>query len=876
MVVDPICDTYWTVPLDCVGSFGPSRQVYIPPRIVGGAEAMTRSCSDDERIAMNRVWAISAAVSGAATGLAVGLPSAPAGATGYTVTSTNMCGGAGTFQQALQDANANPGPDTITFTPGLVVDAWTCNSLPAPIYVYPLSVTDTVTIIGSGATIAGGQIFVNSAGRVNDPNSCPSRTAGTLAASISVGFLEVGTFDVDNSAIALTVSGLNFSGLPSLFLVEKNASLSLSNSTADKTMSFNNDCTRPPIQSTEGNVTLSGVVFHDSSTPALHVDDPNSDSAVVVGLGSGALAMDHVTMDYNFSGRAVIWGGATAKIANSQFYESGGLWLNGANSEIINSVWRTDRQKATDRIISTTGTARIDASTFYWSQPECGGCASPSLGFATAGSGQFDFHSTAIGAGADYPGAAPLLWGNTSTGFTSDALTWVQPTGTQDASAIGLILPNALTDAPGLNPSFVASLTNGDIADVTPLNGTIATPGVLVDAVANATCTTPNDANKLIDPIDSTCITTDVFGKPRWDAGNNRRDIGGVQTAQSPHLAVSSVTADIGLSWNRPPDPGSGAIIGYRVTYVPVAGGTPSTVDVSGADSTTTAVTGLTLGTPYRFTVVPLNGVGPGTPSNEVQATPIGPVAAPTVTATGGDGSVQVFWPEPSLGGHSGPPSYYVTFRPTGTTTWFAGPGPLAGRTTTIPGLVNGTTYDIGVVATSTDGTPGALATSSATPSGSPAAPTETATPGGAGTGQIILTWTPPADGGAPITGYLVQCRVAGSSTWTAETAVGLTTSLTVTGLQPSTAYECQVAAVNANGTGPWSASASATSPGSTPTTTSTTTTTPTTTTVASSSGGEQLASTGSDLAFLLTIGLSLVAVGIALITSRRRRRCQA
>ena len=821
---------------------------------------------------MRRTWALLAAVTVAATGLAVGLPSAPAGATGYTVTSTNMCGGAGTFQQALQDANANPGPDTITFTPGLVVDAWTCNSLPAPIYVYPLGVSDSVTIVGNGATISGGQVFINSAGQVNDPTRCPSSTAGTLAASISVGFLEVGTFNVDNSAISLTVDGLNFSGMPSLFLVEKNASLSLSNSTADKTLSFNNDCSRPPIQSTDGNVTLRGVVFHDSSTPRLHVNDPNSDSAVVVGLGSGALAMDHVTMDYNFSGRAVVWGGASAKIVSSQFYESGGLWLNGANSEIINSVWRTNRQVATDRIISTTGTARIDASTFYWSQPECNACTSPSLGFATAGAGQFDFHSTAIGAGADYPGANPLLWGNTATGFTSDSLTWVQPTGTQDAAAIGVILPNASTDPPGLNPSFVASLTNGDIADVTPLHGTIATPGVLVDAVANATCTTPNDANKLIDPIDSSCITTDVFGKPRWDAGNNKRDIGGVQTAQSPHLAVSSVTSDIGLSWNRPPDPGSGAITGYRVTYAPVAGGSPQTVDISGAGSTTTTITGLTLGTPYRFTVVPLNGVGPGTPSNEVQATPIGPVAATTVAATGGDGSVRVFWPEPSLGGHPGPPSYFVMFRPNGTTAWLAGPGPLAGRTTLLPGLINGTTYDIGVLATSTDGTPGVLATGSATPSGPPAAPILSASPGGPGTGQIALTWTTPSDGGAPITGYQVQCRVAGASTWTAEPTSGLATSLTVTGLQPATAYECQVAAVNANSAGPWSASASSTSPppASPPVTP---TTEPAAASDASSSGGGQLASTGSDLGVLLLLGLSLVAVGFVLAASGRQRR---
>jgi len=193
-----------------------------------------------------------------------------------------------------------------------------------------------------------------------------------------------------------------------------------------------------------------------------------------------------------------------------------------------------------------------------------------------------------------------------------------------------------------------------------------------------------------------------------------------VQTAQSPFLAVTSVNADIGLGWNRPPDPVSGAITGYRVSYVPVAGGTPQTLDVAGADTTSTTITGLTLGTPYLFTVAPVNVAGPGTPSNEVVATPLGAVGPPTVTATAGDTSAQIFWTEPTLGGHPGLPSYYVMYRPTGTTTWIQGPGPLAGRVTTIPGLTNGTSYDVGVFATSTDGTPSALATTTVIPLGPP------------------------------------------------------------------------------------------------------------------------------------------------------------
>jgi len=411
---------------------------------------------------------------------------------------------------------------------------------------------------------------------------------------------------------------------------------------------------------------------------------------------------------------------------------------------------------------------------------------------------------------------------------------------------------------------------------VTPLLGSSSTPGVLLDAVANAQC---GGANNLISPITGFCITTDVFGKPRIDAGNNKRNIGAVQNAQSPFLAVTSATTDIGLGWNRPPDPVSGPLTGYRVTYVPVAGGTPQSVDVTGPDTTRTTITGLTLGVPYRFSVAPLNVAGPGTPSNEVVATPLGAVGPPTPTATGGDTSAQVFWTEPTLGGRPGPPSYFLVFRPAGTTTWIAGPGPLSARTTTIPGLTNGTTYEIGVFAVSTDGTASVLGTTTVTPSGPPAAPTLAATPGGPGTGQIALIWTKPDDGGSPITSYQVRCRTTRSGTWVAYPTSGLGTSLTVTGLRPGTPYECQVAAVNAHGAGPWSASAAATPPPAVTPTPAPSPTTPAVTPATApspartSGSAAPLAFTGFDALLLLLAAASFLGGGLAVVLTTRRRR---
>jgi LPXTG-motif cell wall-anchored protein len=657
----------------------------------------------------------------AASGIvtAVGVPTAQA--VNPTVTNTSLCGGAGSFKTLLDQANANPGPDTIEFTAGLRVEAWTCNTLRSGIAGYPLKTTGPLTIVGNGATILGGQVYINSAGRVNDPTECPSTTAGTRIASTSIGLLEVGDYDVDNTGVTLTVSDLNFDGMPSLFLVEKNATLTLTDSSAERTLSLLRGCDRSPIESRSGgNVHLARVKFHESSAPSRFRYEAGTTQAVVTGFNAGDLTMDHVTMDWNFSGRAVYWKGADAKIVNSRFIVSGGLWLDAPASHVVNSLVWSNSQYPTERIVSTVGTVRFDASTIYFNRPECRGCDLPGLGLVTGTNGAFDLNTTAIGAGADFPNSQQLLWGNTA-GFTSDSLTWVQPTSDQDAAAITAILPNALTAGPGLTDSFFVGLSGDVVADVTPLLG-----GVLIDAVDPGNC---GSVNELLNPIDSTCITTDVFGKPRSDSGNNRRNIGAVQSISSPHLSVYEVgDTTVDLMWNRPTEPGSGTITGYQITYAPTSGGAGTQVDVVGGDTTSYQVTGLTNGVEYEFVVTATYTVGSGPSSNTVTGTPYGAVEAPSVAATPGDGSVQVSWTEPSTGGHGGPVSYYVVYRPTGTQRWIVGPGPLSGRITTLPGLTNGTTYDLGVLAVSADGTNSITGIASATPTADPVTTTDPST----------------------------------------------------------------------------------------------------------------------------------------------------
>lgn len=89
-----------------------------------------------------------------------------------------------------------------------------------------------------------------------------------------------------------------------------------------------------------------------------------------------------------------------------------------------------------------------------------------------------------------------------------------------------------------------------------------------------------------------------------------------------------------------------------------------------------------------------------------------------------------------------------------------------------------------------------------------------TAVNANAGSSQVTLTWTAPAnDGGAAVTDYVVQYRTtAGPGAWTTfADGTNTNTTATVTGLANGTGYDFQVAAVNSVGTGAYSTSASAT-----------------------------------------------------------------
>jgi hypothetical protein len=156
------------------------------------------------------------------------------------------------------------------------------------------------------------------------------------------------------------------------------------------------------------------------------------------------------------------------------------------------------------------------------------------------------------------------------------------------------------------------------------------------------------------------------------------------------------------LTWTAPLNNGGSTITGYVITP---STGSPITV----GNVTTYAVTGLTNGTAYTFTVAAINTTGTGgdsAASNSV--TPSTTVAgAPTIgTATAGDTSATLTWTAPLSDGGLAISGYVIT--PS------SGSPITVGNVTTyaVTGLTNGTAYTFTVWAINTAGNSAASAAS--------------------------------------------------------------------------------------------------------------------------------------------------------------------
>ena len=148
---------------------------------------------------------------------------------------------------------------------------------------------------------------------------------------------------------------------------------------------------------------------------------------------------------------------------------------------------------------------------------------------------------------------------------------------------------------------------------------------------------------------------------------------------------------------------------------------------------------------------------------------------------------------------------YNIEYRVAGEAEWqVLADGTSTRRWAVVTGLTNGTRYQLRVAARNNVGT-GPWSNLTAQRAGIATAPRDVRAVGG--DGVIAMRWSAPkSDAGSPVTHYTVRYRADDASPWTTTTdSSWLPLRARIGGLDPDTAYDLQVAAVTARGTGVWS-----------------------------------------------------------------------
>jgi titin len=139
------------------------------------------------------------------------------------------------------------------------------------------------------------------------------------------------------------------------------------------------------------------------------------------------------------------------------------------------------------------------------------------------------------------------------------------------------------------------------------------------------------------------------------------------EAPSAPSLSATRGDRQVRLDWTAPADDGGADVTNYQVWRR--TGTAAAALVATVGDVLTYTNTGLTNGTTYWYTVVAVNSVGPGAPSNEVSATPATRPSAPrSLKAQKVFGGIQLTWQVPTSNGGS-PITAYRIYRTGGPAT---------------------------------------------------------------------------------------------------------------------------------------------------------------------------------------------------------------
>ena len=182
--------------------------------------------------------------------------------------------------------------------------------------------------------------------------------------------------------------------------------------------------------------------------------------------------------------------------------------------------------------------------------------------------------------------------------------------------------------------------------------------------------------------------------------------------------------------------------------------------------------------------------------------------AAPSVGATANvHTSLDVRWTAPGLNGGPALTGYDLQYRQGTTGPWTNGPQNVSGTSAAIAGLAAGTSYQVQVRAlngeTPSDWSPAGTGSTLAAATAPEVPRTLAAAPGD---GQVVLTWTVPANTVSAILRYEYRSKATSSLPFVSSdswASAGTSTTATVGSLTNATPYSFQVRAVNTVGAGP-------------------------------------------------------------------------
>lgn len=398
----------------------------------------------------------------------------------------------------------------------------------------------------------------------------------------------------------------------------------------------------------------------------------------------------------------------------------------------------------------TTSSPTSASITVSWNAPAANG--------STIG----DYVVTASNGAGDQSvnGATSLVFTglNSNTAYTFTVLAESDqgdsPTSDASASASTLAPPASAPDAP--NAPTVSSPTQTSIAvswSAPAANGSNINGYVVTASNGGGTQNTTGATSLVFAGLTANSsytftvrATSDQGDSPTSAASASASTSAGVPgTPGAPTGSVASSTS-IDVSWTAPATNGS-AITLYTVV-ADNGGGTQTT-----AGTTSVTFSGLTTGTPYKFTVQATNGVGvSGISGESAAATPAGvPGTSGTPTASvASSTSVLLNWAAAPANGAA--VTYTVTASPGGATRT------TGGTSLTFNSLTTGTEYTFTVAAANSIGAGGTSPASAAsTPAGAPAKPAKPSIGRDANVSNVVtVTWAAPNANGSPITGYHV------------------------------------------------------------------------------------------------------------------------